>query len=134
VVSGGRGTSASQPLCRVGLYCAVDDAGGGSSFPRSSVGCFTAAVDVSSPPLCHKSAADGRSTSMVHLGGVSSTRSCGFHQCLMPLVVVGGGSGFVLGRTVVHRRQVYFGFGVACVITKILRDLYVKWGLYCVVR
>jgi hypothetical protein len=36
-----------------------------NSFPRLSVGCSPAAVDVSSPPLGHKSVADGCSMSMV---------------------------------------------------------------------
>jgi hypothetical protein len=119
----------SHSLLRVRFFHATDGVGGGSIFPRSSVGWSLAAVDASSPPFHRKVVAGDLSSSMMRLGGVLSAGCWGLQQCLMPLAVVGGGFGCLLWRTGVPAATGRIcWFGVACVISKLRRDLSLKWS------
>jgi hypothetical protein len=102
--------------------------GGNSSF-RSSVGCSLVATDVFSPPIRYKMEADTRSSSLVHLGGVSSVRSCGHINNVWDLLqwmeVDWCASP---GEQALAASGSFCCFGVAYVFPKLLRVLYVKRG------
>jgi hypothetical protein len=88
------------------------------------------AVDPCSSPYLLRTVADGCSSSKLRLGVGPGCQFLRLHQCLTSLEEVGGGVQFA----VTFRRRAgtpVMSLEVLAVISKVVRVLFVKWGMYC---